>query len=77
MKPDIISSKDPSRSVNVEIHELAEHYYLALPGKATEVPYLSDELVRILYTKFNKQFSDMRIAERPGEKYNLRKVKHD
>lgn len=67
MKPDVISSQDPSRSVNVEIHSLSPYHFLALPGKATEVPYLADEFVRIIYDKF----ADKRISKRSGELFTF------
>jgi glycine/D-amino acid oxidase-like deaminating enzyme len=63
MKPDIVYSSDPSRTVNVEIHRLSPYHILTLPGKASEVPYLADQLVRTIF----EPLSDKRISLRPGD----------
>ncbi len=62
LKPDVYSDNAVARSVDVQLHELSRWHYLALPGKATEVPYMVDAFVRKIFDTF----ADERIAERPG-----------
>lgn len=70
LKPSIILENDVKRSVDAEVHMMNNNCIIALPGKATEAPYLAD----VLLQKVFESHSDRRIAMRPGD--NL-KVDHE
>lgn len=68
IKPDIAEFAKQSRSVEIEVIEPdSSNYILALPGKMTEAPYVSDEILRMV---FNRN-SDERIAIRPIDSYQV------
>lgn len=63
LKPSILFNNDVKRSVNAEIHTLTHEHIIALPGKATEVPFLTDNLIKKVF----ENLYDTRIALRPGD----------
>lgn len=65
IKPDIISSVNDARSVDVQIFTPLENYILALPGKMTEAPFLANIILQMI---FNSN-SDSMISERPLDNY--------
>lgn len=63
LKPSITLKNDTKRSVDAEVHVLNQKYLIALPGKATEAPFLADGLVKKVF----QDYSDAIIAKRPGD----------
>ena len=61
MKVDVANDPRKLRSLDVEIAEVFDNIYCALPGKMTESAFLADELVKEILVK--NDF--MRVNKRP------------
>ncbi len=65
-KPSISASGQTRHSVDSQIFEPVPNHYFVLPGKMTEAPYVSDELIQHIYCKLD--FDD--ITPRPVDRFN-------
>lgn len=65
VKVDLLESDDNARSLNVAIREPSPGHIVALPGKLTETPYLTDALVGLIH----ETIRDPLISERPCDRY--------
>lgn len=68
MKVDVANDPRKMRSLDVEIAELSNNVYCALPGKMTESPFLADEIVKEILMK--NDF--MRVYQRPIDLLNIK-----
>ncbi len=65
VKVDLVEQKEAKRSLNVAIQEPVPGHIVALPGKLTETPYLTDVLVGMIHNTLE----DVLISERPCDRY--------
>jgi len=65
VKVDLFEESNTARSLNVAVRELVPNHIIALPGKLTEIPYLTDALVGLIHETIEDPF----ISERPCDRY--------
>ncbi|MDD7971967.1 NAD(P)/FAD-dependent oxidoreductase [Roseinatronobacter alkalisoli] len=65
VKVDLVDQEDAARSLNVAIREPIPGHIVALPGKLTETPYLTDAIV----AKIHDAIDDDLISARPCDRY--------
>lgn len=69
-KVDLVDDFKGARSLNIAIREPVENHIVALPGKLTETPFLTDMLV----SKIHEQVEKTAISRRPCDELKLEKV---
>jgi hypothetical protein len=65
IKTDIVSDISCRRSLSVDIRELKRNHIMIMPGKMTQMPYLSDIVCRMVFDRID----DGLIARRPIDGY--------
>ncbi|WP_172424524.1 FAD-dependent oxidoreductase [Vandammella animalimorsus] len=66
VKVDLLDHENTARSLNVAIQEPIPGHIIALPGKLTETPYLTDVLVSMIH----HEIDDNQISPRPCDNYS-------
>ncbi|MTH95632.1 FAD-binding oxidoreductase [Roseibium sp. RKSG952] len=70
VKVDLVDNHKDARSLNIAIREPIENHVVALPGKLTEAPYLTDALI----AQVHEAVDDTSISRRPCDDIHDRKV---
>lgn len=70
VKVDLVDDSEGARSLNIAIREPVANHIVALPGKLTETPYLTDMLV----SRVHHGIEDGSISQRPCDAFAHREV---